>query len=180
MRKYYLNLLSSILLIITGTCIPVYANAPTTELVNVAGGTDTMDNYIGKGKWTVVNVWSPTCTACVRELPHLEAFHKKHSDDITVIGLTIDFPSFSYGKIDIVRNFLKSTPINYPLFLADLDLTADVIGNRLVAIPLLAIFDPKGNVVARWPGYIDTAEIEDFMKNYKDYVPSDDISSGFK
>ena len=172
-----LILLPALLLLFIQT---VQANAPDIELQRVNGGKQPMSDYIGRGKWVVINVWSPTCSACVRELPHLESFRKKHEDNVIVLGLTIDYPSFAYGRIDIIRDFLLKQPINYPLFLADLELASKVIGNRLVAIPLIAIFHPDGDVLARWPGNIDTREIEEFMANYENYVPDDELSSGFE
>lgn len=172
-----LILLPALLLLFIQT---VQANAPDIELQRVNGGKQPMSDYIGRGKWVVINVWSPTCSACVRELPHLESFRKKHEDNVIVLGLTIDYPSFAYGRIDIIRDFLLKRPIHYPLFLADLKLASKVIGNRLVAIPLIAIFHPDGKVLARWPGNIDTREIEDFMANYREYVPENDLSSGFE
>ena len=155
------------------------ANAPDVRLMRVDGVEQSMADYIGKGKWVVINVWSPTCTACVKELPAIEAFRKKHIDDVQMLGLTIDFPSFGYGRIDIINEFLEKTPLNYPLFLADIELASEVIGNWLVAIPLMAIFHPDGRVLARWPGYVDTNEIEEFMQNYEDYMPDDDLSVDF-
>ena len=155
------------------------ANALDVRLMRVDGVEQSMADYIGKGKWVVINVWSPTCSACVKELPAIEAFRKKHIDDVQMLGLTIDFPSFGYGRIDIINEFLEEHPLNYPLFLADLELASKVIGNRLVAIPLMAIFHPDGRVLARWPGYVDTNEIEEFMQNYEDYMPDDNLSVDF-
>jgi len=156
----------------------VVAAASQVELVRIDGVTQPMSDYIGKGKWVVINVWSPTCSACVKELPELEKFRAKHADDVTVLGVTLDFPSFGYGKADIIKKFLQSHPLDYPIFLADLDLTAAVIGKRLVAIPLIAIFHPDGRVLARWPGYIDIGEIEEFMQNYRNYLPDNEESTG--
>lgn len=169
-------------MVLLSFCIiqPVFAKGLDTELVRIDGVKQPMSDYIGKGKWVLINVWSPTCSACVKELPVIEAFRKKHIDDVQLIGLTIDFPSFGYGKIDIINNFLKKTPINYPLFLADIESASDVIGNWLVAIPLMAIIHPDGRVLARWPGYVDIGEIEDFMQNYEKYTPEDGVSVDFK
>ena len=162
------------------TAHPADATTPQVELMRIDGVSQPMSDYIGHGKWVVINVWSPTCSACVKELPTLEKFRAQHADDTIVLGLTLDFPSFGYGKADIIKNFLQSHPLDYPIFLADLDLTAAVIGNRLVAIPLTAIFHPDGRVLARWPGYIDINEIEEFMRTYKDYVPNDNLSTDFE
>lgn len=168
--------LLAVLLSLPGTA---HAAAPDTELIRIDGVTQTMSDYIGKGKWVVINVWSPTCSACVKELPEIEAFRKKHTDDVQLLGLTIDFPSFGYGKIEIINEFLRKTPIHYPLFLADIESASEVIGNWLVAIPLMAIYHPDGRVLARWPGYVDINEIEDFIRNYEDYVTDDELTEGF-
>jgi len=159
---------------------PVIAKAPGIELVRIDGVKQPMSDYIGKGKWVLINVWSPTCTACVKELPEIEAFRKKHTDDVQLLGLTIDFPSFGYGRLDIINEFLRQTPIHYPLFLADIGLVSEVIGNWLVAIPLMVIIHPDGQVLARWPGYVDINEIEEFMQNYENYVPVDELSVEFQ
>ena len=174
------TLLQSCLLALLWWAGIAHANAPATELVRVDNGQpQAMSDYIGKGKWVLVNVWSPTCSACVKELPEIEAFRKKHADDVQMLGVTIDFPSFGYGKIDIINNFLDTNPIHYPLFLADIESASEVIGNWLVAIPLKAIYHPDGRVLARWPGYVDTNEIEEFLQNYEDYIQDDELTEGF-
>jgi thiol-disulfide isomerase/thioredoxin len=177
-RKTLLLLLCLICLLVLA--FPLAAATPETELARVDNGKlQPMSDYIGRGKWVIINVWSPTCTACVRELPEIEAFRKKHVDDVQLLGLTIDFPSFGYGKIDVINEFLQKHPVHYPLFLADIELASEVIGNWLVAIPLIAIYHPDGRVLARWPGYVDIDEIEEFMQNHEDYVTDDELTEGF-
>ena len=56
--------------------------APDVTLVRIDGVEQSMTDYIGQGKWVVVNVWSPSCTACVKELPELERFEQKHRNKI--------------------------------------------------------------------------------------------------
>jgi thiol-disulfide isomerase/thioredoxin len=158
--------------------LPVNANAPDTRLVRIDGVEQSMSDYIGQGKWVIVNVWSPSCSFCVQELPHVEKFRRDHTD-VTVMGITLDYPSFGYGKIDIIREFLENHPLDYPIFLADIDQASEVIGNRLVGIPLIAIFHPDGEVLARWPGNIDVNEIEEFMQNYEDYTPEESLLRDF-
>lgn len=159
--------------------LPVVGGTPDIELERLEGGTQSLTRYIGKGKWVVVNVWSPTCNACVIELPSLLDFRNKYRDEITVLGITIDFPSFGYGKRDVINTFLKKYPLDYPLFLADMNSASMAIGNRLVGIPLIAIFHPDGRVLARWPGTINVEELEEFINNYKDYVIEDGITEDF-
>ena len=171
----------TVALFFLSVCFPgtAIAAAPATELVRIDGVKQPMSDYIGHGKWVVINVWSPSCSACVKELPAIEAFRKKHINDVQLLGLTIDFQSFGYGKIDIINEFLQKTPIHYPLFLADIELASEVIGKWLVAIPLMAIYHPDGRVLARWPGYVDINEIEEFMRNYEKYTQEGDLSVDF-
>ena len=170
----FLNFLTAAFL-----CLTAGAGATDTRLVRVDGVEQSMSDYIGRGRWVIVNVWSPSCTFCVQELPHVERFSREHSD-VTVLGITVDYPSFGYGKIDIIRAFLARHPLDYPIFLADIDQASEVIGNRLVGIPLIAIFHPDGEVLVRWPGYIDVREIEDFMQNYEAYTPENTSDIGFE
>lgn len=153
--------------------LPLLAQAASPELAleNLRGQRQSMGDYIGNGDWVVVNVWSPTCSACVRELPSMERFHARNRDEgVIVLGVTIDFPSFGYGRPDIIRAFLERHPLDYPIFLADMELASELIGHRLVGIPLTVIYHPDGRVLARWPGPINVAEIESFMENYQDYT----------
>lgn len=159
--------------------LPINSKTPQIELERLEGGMQSLSDYIGQGKWVVVNVWSPSCSACVQELPKLVEFREKYRDEITVLGITIDFPSFAYGKRDVINQFLAQFPLDYPLFLADMTSASDAIGNRLVGIPLIAIFHPDGRALARWPGYIDITEIEDFIQNHKKYITEDELAEGF-
>jgi len=71
------------------------AESPDIALEDLNGNYQNLSKYIGHGKWTLVNVWSPTCIQCVVEMPDLNKFHLKHRDtDATVLGITIDYPSF--------------------------------------------------------------------------------------
>ena len=146
------------------------------RLVNIAGVEEPMSDHIGNGKWVIVNVWSPTCSACVNELPQIEKFIARNPE-VPVLGVTLDFPSFAYGKMDILRDFVTRNPLEYPLFLADIDQASQLIGRWLVGIPLIAIYHPDGRALVSWPGVVEIDEIEKFIKNYKDDV--DPLSEGF-
>lgn len=153
-----------------------YANTQL-ELEDIEGNYQNMQQIIGQGQWTVVNVWSPSCSFCVDELPHMLSFAEKHKESINVLGVTLDFPTFNYGDIELTKKFVQTTPINYPLYFADHDLASELIGIHLVGIPLIAIFDPDGKAVARWPGTIEIEEIENFIANYK--KDNDPLSADF-
>ncbi len=156
--------------------LSIKADALDMSLVNITGEEEALSNHIGNGQWVVVNIWSPTCKACVIELPQIRKFIERNPD-IPMIGVTIDFPSFGYGKIDMLQEFIKKEPLDYPLFLADINQASAVIGRWLVGIPSMSIFHPDGRPLVTWPGVIEIDEIEKFIANYKE--ENDPLSEGF-
>ena len=157
--------------------LPLKADVLDMRLMNITGVEEPMSDYIGKGKWVVVNVWSPTCSACVTELPQIKKFIKRNPD-VPVLGVTLDFPSFTYGKMDVVQEFVTHNPLDYPLFLADMEQTSQLIGRWLVGIPSIVIFHPDGRPLVTWPGVVEIDEIEKYIKNYKEEF--DPLSDGFE
>jgi hypothetical protein len=153
------------------------AEAVKMSLENLNGEKEALNNYIGNGQWVVINTWSPTCSACVIELPQIREFIERNPD-IPMLGITLDFPSFGYGKMDILREFIKKEPLDYPLFLAGIEQASAVIGRRLVGIPSMTIFHPDGRPLVTWPGVVEIDEIEKYIKNYRE--ETDILSQDFE
>lgn len=156
--------------------LPSKADALNMSLVNLAGQEEALNKHIGQGQWVVVNTWSPTCSACVQELPQIRTFIKRNPD-VPMIGITLDFPSFGYGKLELLQEFVKKEPLDYPLFLADIEQASAVIGRWLVGIPSMSIFHPDGRPLVTWPGVVEIDEIEKFIANYKE--ENDPLSADF-
>ncbi len=157
--------------------LSIKADALNMSLVNIDGIEVPLNSHIGKGQWVVVNTWSPTCSACVTELPQIRTFIKRNPD-VPLLGVTLDFPSFGYGKMDILREFIKQEPLDYPLFLADIEQASEVIGRWLVGIPSMTIFHPDGRPLVTWPGVVEIDEIEKFIANFKE--EDDPLAKEFK
>jgi len=144
------------------------ADPTDIALEDLQGNYHSVSDYIGHGKWTLVNVWSPTCIQCVIEMPDLNKFHLEHRDtDAAVLGITIDYPSFKYGKKDLAIAFIKKYDISFPVLMGDQDLASQISGKRLKAIPTTYFFHPDGKLVARWPGMVKKEELEEFIQQYK-------------
>jgi len=65
-----------------------------------------------KGRVLLVNVWAPWCGPCRVEVPDLVRLQARYSDDLVVLGLTVDAP------IPDIRAFMDEYGINYPILLA--------------------------------------------------------------
>jgi len=144
------------------------AEAPDVKLEDLQGNHHNVSEYIGHGKWTLVNIWSPTCIQCVVEMPDLNKFHLAHRRiDATVLGITIDYPSFKYGKKELAAAFIKKYDISFPILMGDQDLASEVSGKYLKAIPTTYFFHPNGQLVTRWPGIVKKEELEEFIRRYE-------------
>lgn len=53
-----------------------------------------LHDYLGKGKWTLVMLWTTDCVPCEEQKPMIQAFHTAYKDSAAeVIGLALDGPS---------------------------------------------------------------------------------------
>ena len=48
-----------------------------------------LGNYIGKGKWTVIEVWESNCAACRSHMPEMVKFDGT-LDNVQLIGVSLD------------------------------------------------------------------------------------------
>ena len=151
--------------------ISVVASTVDSELT--LEGLDKTQHYfrdiIGKGKWTILNIWGPKCPPCLEEMQQLQAFHDDHNEkDATVIGLAIDYPSFRYAKRDEVIKFMDLNSISYQMYLGDAKLVPKFGGGELTAIPMTLAFSPQGELKMSYVGLITADLLEKFITdNYQ-------------
>ena len=126
-----------------------------------------MSEYIGQGKWVVLNIWGTRCPPCREEMPELNQFHDSHKDeDAIVVGIAIDFPSYGYAKKGQVAAFADDYLLDFTILLSDAKITEKMGLGRLQGLPTTYLFDPKGNVVGMQVGGITKKILEDFIKKY--------------
>jgi thiol-disulfide isomerase/thioredoxin len=75
-----------------------------------------------KGKWVLVNYWSPTCPPCLEEMPELVALYDARKNaDLMIIGV-----AFDYASPQIVKAFVEDNLVSYPIVLGDEKVTAQI------------------------------------------------------
>ena len=117
LNKLSKNLFIGISLYVLG-CTSVIAE--DIQLEGLDGKQHNFSEYIGKGKWTVLNIWGTNCPPCREEIPDLVQFHDDHKDtDAMVVGIAIDFPSYGYAIKKEVSEFADNFMIDFPLLLND-------------------------------------------------------------
>ena len=144
------------------------ALAASPLLEGIDGKRHLFSEYIGQGKWTVVNIWGPKCPPCREETPDLVQFYDTHhTSDATVVGIAIDFPSYGYAVKQEVADFAEDFMIDYPLLLSDSTITEKLGLGHLEGLPTTYIFTPEGEVIGVQVGAVTKKILEDFLLKHK-------------
>lgn len=127
-----------------------------------------LSEYIGQGKWVVLNIWGTRCPPCREEMPELVSFHDEHNNhDAIVVGVAIDFPSYGYANQDDVIAFAEEYLIDFPVLLSDSRITEKTGLGRLEGLPTTYLFNPSGEVVGVQVGMITKNILESFINQLK-------------
>ena len=108
------------------------------EILQVQG---VFEDYVGQGKYTLVDFWASWCGPCRAETPNMVAVFEKYRDKgLIVIGVPVN------DKLDATKKALKDLGIHYPQVLDPSLRLAEQFG--IVGIPHIILFDPEGNIIA--------------------------------
>ena len=163
--KYRTGLIALLLLSILST----NANATLDiSLYSIDDSKHKLSEYIGHGKWVVLNIWGTRCPPCREEMPELVNFHDGHKDDdAIVIGIAIDFPSYGYAIKKEVISFADDYLIDFPILLSDSSITEKIGLGRLEGLPTTYLINPAGDIVGMQVGGITQKILEDFINKTK-------------
>ena len=142
----------------TSTNATVGARAPTFTLPLLGDPRRAMSSSELSGKYSVLNFWASTCTACKQEMPSIEAAHRDLGSKVAFVGVDVsDSPAAGAA-------FAKRFGITYPLVS---DRSGTLSGAyRIPGLPFSAIVGPNGNVLVRHPGTFTTEQLEYVVKTY--------------
>ncbi len=141
--------------------------APDVMLEGIDGVRHNLNEYIGKGKWTVLNIWGARCPPCLEEIPELILFHDDHKDsNAIVVGVAIDFPSYGYADKNQVIEFVEQHLVEFPVLLSDASISEKIGAGRLEGLPTTYLYTPEGELVGMQVGGITGNILESFIDKY--------------
>src|SRR5699024_299911 len=64
---------------------------PNLTLKNPEGNTIKLSDYVGKGKYVLLNFWASWCGPCRADIPHLqEVYNLYHPEGFEIISISMD------------------------------------------------------------------------------------------
>ncbi len=106
------------------------------------GKTSRLSDYVGKGKYTLVDFWASWCGPCIRETKVLkELYNKYNPQGLEILGVAVwDEPANTLKAIE-----QHQLPWNQ--IINAQTIPTDIYG--ISGIPCIILFDPEGNIVSR-------------------------------
>ncbi len=138
---------------LAGAEIPaqVGAEAHDFEVETLDGRTIRLSDF--RGKVVFLNIWATWCPPCVREIPDIQRLAEVYSDDLAVIGISVDEDAAA------VADFVRENGLTYNIAM-DLDYEICTRLYPTYAIPNSLFISADGIVTSMELGAADYETLE--------------------
>ena len=102
-----------------------------------------LSDYVGKGKYTLVDFWASWCGPCIRQTAVLKDIQQKYKDDdrLDILGVAV------WDEVDATRQAIQQHGLTWPCILDAQTIPTDLYG--ISGIPCIILFGPDGTILSR-------------------------------
>lgn len=86
--------------------------APDFELKSLSGETLWLSDL--RGKKVILNFWASWCSPCKKEMPEMQDFYEKHSNEVEIVAVNL---TGSEVSVDTVKKYIDKYNYTYPILL---------------------------------------------------------------
>jgi len=112
-----------------------------------------------KGKVLLVTFFASWCPPCIQEIPSLIELQ----DSFGTKGFSVVAFSVDKGNLSFLKNIIVQKKINYPVLMADSDVTESFGG--VTGIPVSFLINRQGQIVKKHIGYVEHDILAGEIKN---------------
>ncbi len=116
------------------------------DIENFKGGTTSLDDLIGKGKYIYIDVWATWCGFCKKEIPLLKRLEQQYHDkNIEFVSLSVDKPANKKKWKQIIEDReMGGLQLFAGKVQEDFQFTQDYL---IKGLPRFILIDPDGKIV---------------------------------
>lgn len=114
----------------------------TVEHGAADGTACSLGDYVGKGKYVLVDFWASWCGPCCAEVPNIAQVYKKYKgDEFEIVGVAVN------DKREATLKKMEELSIVWPVIFETGSIATDAYG--ILGIPEIMLFGPDGRIVAK-------------------------------
>jgi peroxiredoxin len=142
----------------------MFSSLAWSALQDFNGKPGKLEDYTGKGKWTVVMFWASDCHVCNAEAQQYVKYHEANKKEkVVILGVTLD----GQDKKAEAEAFVKRNAVTFDNLIGEPEEIASLFesltGGTWVGTPTFLIYNPAGELKAAQPGAVPTSLIDEFI-----------------